>query len=77
MTRHCISCACPLEGDFTGPAEDYCKYCTDEEGNLLDRERIRKGVAGWLKNLDPDISEEVALKRADHYMLSMPAWAED
>ena len=77
MLKHCHSCAAPLEGEFKGPADNYCKYCADEGGKLHPREQIQQGIAGWLKSWDPDISQDAALKRAANYMLGMPAWAED
>lgn len=61
--------------DFKGPTENYCKYCTDEDGNLKPRDEIRKGVASWFQSWQPDLSEEKALERAEHYLKSMPAWA--
>ena len=35
MDKFCHSCAAPLGNpEFKGPAEDYCKYCTDDAGKL-------------------------------------------
>ena len=76
-SKHCQSCACPVEGEYSGPNPRYCKYCVDDHGKLLPKERIRSGVAKWLKELEPEIDDQTALRRADHYMLSMPAWAKD
>ena len=77
MNKFCYSCSATLEmPEFKGIAEKYCKYCTDEKGNLKSREEIRKGIAGWLKTWQPEIDEETARERATHFMKAMPAWAE-
>ena len=77
MDKFCFSCAAPTEmPDFKGPAEDYCKYCTDEQGNLKSRDEIQMAVAEWFKAWQPDLDQEMALARAAHYMKAMPAWAE-
>jgi len=77
MDKMCYSCAAPLgTADFKGPADNYCKYCTDENGNLKSREEIQKGIAEWFKGWQPNIDDEKALARAALYMKSMPAWAE-
>ena len=75
--KFCHSCAAPLGlPDFQGPAEDFCKHCTDETGKLKPREEIRQGIAMWLKNWQPEVDDAAALRRADSYMAAMPAWAE-
>ena len=77
MAKFCLSCAAPLSApDFKGPAEDYCKYCTDESGRLKSREDIQQGVAYWFKEWQPDIDDKTARERAALYMKSMPAWAD-
>lgn len=78
MEKMCYSCSAPLENlEFKGPSEKYCKYCTDENGNLKSREEIQNGVAGWLKTWQPNLDEETAQVRAAHFMKAMPAWAEN
>lgn len=77
MQEFCQSCAAPLTGDFKGPAESYCKHCTDEKGNLHPREAILGGIAQWFQSWQPGITPEQAQSRAEHYMMSMPAWAEE
>jgi hypothetical protein len=62
--------------DFKGPAEDYCRYCTDEKGTLKSRVEIQRGVAEWFKSWQPNLDDEKALARAESYMKAMPAWAE-
>ena len=77
MNKFCYSCTAPLEmPEFIGPAENYCKYCTDEQGDLKSRDEVKIGIAEWLKTWQPDINQEKALARAEHFMKAMPAWAE-
>lgn len=77
MEKYCLSCAAPLwSKDFKGPAEDYCKHCTDEGGQLKPFDDILLGTAQWLKNWQPDLDEEKAKDRATHYLRAMPAWAD-
>ncbi len=77
MDYFCYSCSAPLSmPEYRGPAEHYCKHCTDENGNLKSKEMIQKGIAQWLQGWKPDLDEKKALERAQHFMKSMPAWAE-
>lgn len=77
MDKFCYSCGAPLSlPDFKGPAENYCKYCTDGKGNLKRKEEVKQGIAQWLKMWQPDMNDEKALERASYYMKAMPAWAE-
>ncbi len=77
MDKFCYSCSAPLNmPEFKGPAEHYCKYCTDEKGNLKSREEILKGIAHWLQSWQPDLDEKNALERATYFMKAMPEWAE-
>lgn len=77
MNKFCHSCGAPLDmPDFKGPAENYCKYCTDDSGKLKPRDEIQKGCAEWFKGWQPGIDDAKAMARADLYMRAMPAWAE-
>jgi hypothetical protein len=77
MDKFCFSCSAPLSSEeFKGPAEDFCQYCTDHQGNLKPREEIMAGVAGWFMSWQPDLDEETARKRAELFIKSMPAWAD-
>ena len=77
MDKFCFSCTAPLNmPEFKGPAENYCKHCTDENGNLKSREEIQKGLAQWFQSWQPNLDEKEALERAAHFMRAMPAWAE-
>ncbi len=77
MNKFCYSCSAPLEmSEFKGPSENYCKYCTDEQGNLKSRDEIKTGIVEWLKTWQPGLDQEKAQVRAEYFMKAMPAWAE-
>ena len=74
----CHSCTMPLDApEAKGPSDIYCANCTDEAGNLKPRDEIARGIAGWFMSWQPNVTPEQAAKRAEHFMASMPAWAED
>jgi len=75
MDQFCLSCGIPLNLDFVKPRGDYCQNCTTEDGALISREAIQKGIAEWLKQWAPDKTADF-MKRADNYLKAMPAWAE-
>ncbi len=77
MEKFCQSCGVPLSSEYKGLSDKYCKYCTDAAGKLKARAGVQKGIATWLKSWQPGITEKQAMDRAAHYMLAMPAWAED
>ncbi|MCB1856910.1 MAG: hypothetical protein KDI63_01475 [Gammaproteobacteria bacterium] len=78
MTKMCYSCCVPLDNlEFQGPAEHYCKYCTDEQGLLKSKEVVQEGVANWLQSWQPNLDRAAAQLRAAHFLRAMPAWAED
>ncbi|MFO8073827.1 MAG: hypothetical protein R6V85_18350 [Polyangia bacterium] len=74
----CLFCGEPLAmPEMKGPAEDYCKHCTDESGKLKPHEEVVQGIAHWLQSWQPGIDQTTAVERAaGHYMKAMPAWAE-
>ena len=75
--KFCHSCAAPLaHPDFKGPAENYCKHCTDAQGNVKSKKAVHAGIAHWLKMWQPGIDDATATKRAEQYMKAMPEWAE-
>ncbi len=77
MKGWCNSCTAPLDNsEFKGPSDIYCRYCSDEAGKLKPRDVVKKGIAGWLKSWAPDIDDQTAMVRAEHFMKAMPAWAE-
>ncbi len=77
FNSYCYSCGSPLEIlDLNGTSEHYCEYCMDRDGNLTPRDLVQKGVAEWLKALQSDLDDATAMERANHYLKSMPAWAE-
>lgn len=74
----CSSCTAPLDNpEFKGLSDEYCKYCTDEEGQLKSREVIQKGIADWFMSWQKDTTAEKAMERACYFMKAMPAWADD
>lgn len=78
MAKYCQSCSMPLDSPGArGPAKEYCKHCTDAKGNLKPRAEVQRGIAMWLSSWQGGLTEEQALKRAEHFMAAMPAWAED
>ena len=78
MDKFCFSCGAPLNEQFVNKSsEKFCKYCADENGKLKERKVVQEGIAGWLKSFDTTNTTSDYLKRADYYMKSMPAWAED
>jgi hypothetical protein len=77
MGHHCQSCAAPLSDPaFKGKSDRYCRYCLDKSGQLVSREQALQNVIGWFKTWQPDVSEQQLHRRAEHYLLSMPVWAE-
>jgi len=76
IMKMCLSCGAPLSEEFAGPTETFCKYCTDADGNLKTREEVKQGIAFWLKEWQPNLSDDKALDRADFYMKAMPEWAD-
>lgn len=77
MNEFCYSCGAPLwMPDFKGPVKNHCKYCVDDDGKIKPKEEIQNGIAEWLKGWQPDLNQEKAVARAEHYMKAMPAWAE-
>lgn len=76
-TAICHSCAAPLAvPGFAGPAENYCRFCTDASGKLKKKKEVRRAIARWMQSWQPDLDPGKARKRARRYMRSMPAWAD-
>jgi hypothetical protein len=50
-----------------------CVYCSDSEGNLKPRNEVREGmIQFWMQR--EEIDRDLAEKKTDEYMSSMPAW---
>jgi Putative zinc ribbon domain len=78
MSTNCQSCGMPMSPETRNAAsEEYCSYCADETGKLFPAERVKAGISQWLGSFSPPASPEAMAQRADHYMKSMPAWAEE
>jgi hypothetical protein len=76
-TASCHSCAAPLSAPaFAGPAQDYCRFCTDASGKLKKKKEVRKAIARWMQSWQPGLGARKARKRARRYMRAMPAWAD-
>ncbi len=77
MNKSCFSCGMPLAGEEVQKARgNYCQYCSDEQGNLLPKEQVKQGLVQWLQGWAPEGSKADFQKRAEYYMLAMPAWAQ-
>ncbi len=74
MSNSCYSCGMPLIPDNT--RGNYCIYCTDENGHVLPKNKIQKGIAEWLSAWAPENISADFMKRAGYYMKAMPEWAE-
>jgi hypothetical protein len=70
----CRSCSTSL-AEHRGASELYCRYCSDETGELRNREDVRRILAEWMQQWQGGLSEEAALERAERFMSTMPAWA--
>jgi len=76
MMHHCHSCAAPLDDpQFKGNSDRYCRYCLDASGKLVSRQQATQNLIGWFKTWQPPTSDDELTRRAEHYMRSMPAWA--
>ncbi len=74
--KWCHSCTMPLENpEFRSVAENLCKHCTDEKGNLKPRAEVQHGIAEWFKTWQPGLDDAKAMRRADMFMQAMPVWA--
>ncbi|MGZ3772692.1 MAG: zinc ribbon domain-containing protein [Pseudobdellovibrionaceae bacterium] len=73
----CASCGMPMEksDDFalSKTTSVYCKYCTDEAGNLLPFDKILKANADYFKE-SQGITEAASIKMAQDLLKSQPAW---
>ncbi len=75
--KHCHSCGMPVSPEAAVKnSDDFCHYCVDKDGQLKAREEIQAGIAQWLRGITPKDSSADYMKRADHYLKAMPAWAE-
>ena len=78
MSDHCYACTCPLmDPEHQGASDIYCKFCTDERGNLKPCDQVRSGIAHWMRTWQSGLAEEVAIQRAALFMKALPAWAGD
>ena len=72
----CISCGRIFNRiDDKDKNEIYCPNCLYVDGKLRIREEIQKDIAVWFLKWQPEIDDKEAMRRADIYLSSMPAWA--
>lgn len=64
----CQSCGMTIE---SGP---YCRYCTDESGNLQAFEERFERMVQFARRREPELDREAAEARTLDYMATMPAW---
>lgn len=57
------------------PTNPYCKYCTDEEGNLLPKGVVREKMIQFQMKLGK--SQDQAERETDELMARMPAWKDE
>lgn len=67
-TIHCESCSMPIE---TGR---YCRYCTDEHGNLQNFDTRFANMVSWQERSHPEQSRAEVEAATLRYMATMPAW---
>ncbi len=72
----CRSCMASLsDPENRGVSHDFCRWCSDSEGNLRTREEVHVILANWFMRWQTGVTESQASERARHYMLAMPAWS--
>lgn len=77
MNKFCHSCGMPLEGEMGKTARgNFCRYCTDESGNLYPKEAVKKGISEFLASWAIEKEGVDFGARAEAYMKAMPAWAD-
>jgi hypothetical protein len=54
-------------------SRDLCKYCVNDQGELLQYETILKNNAHYYKE-SQGITDHAALKMAKDLLITMPAW---
>ena len=72
----CFSCGMPLSEEVKSKNKQFCKYCADESGTLKSRDEIQAGIVSWLRLMQPELAEDIAVKRSVYYLKAMPQWAE-
>ncbi|HEY3409677.1 MAG TPA: zinc ribbon domain-containing protein [Propionicimonas sp.] len=65
---NCESCGMPIESGH------YCRYCTDDQGNLQDFDTRFAAMVDWQQRRTPNASRETIEAETRRYMSGMPAW---
>jgi len=66
----CKSCSMPIE---TG---NYCRYCADENGNLIPFDECVERFLQWTRRHEPDLAPDAARRKTLEFMATIPAWCE-
>lgn len=81
MTQRCLSCnSCGMpfakaeDHALGNPKNEYCIYCTREDGTLKSYEEILTGMAEFLVSSQA-IDKSASLKIAEETLKSLPAWS--
>jgi hypothetical protein len=73
---YCRSCMASLvETHNKGASDEYCRWCSDSEGNLKSPDEVQEILTNWFMRWQKGITREAASRRVYHYMRAMPAWA--
>ena len=73
--HQCQSCSVSL-AEFGGPSDHYCRYCSDEDGQLRSLAEVQAGIRQWMLSWQAGATEEDVDQRVTHFMRAMPAWAD-
>lgn len=74
--HQCQSCSASLDDGVHGGVSDrYCRFCSDEQGQLRPREQVQGILARWLQGWQEGLSDTEATQRAASFMRTMPAWS--
>lgn len=71
MADFCYSCGMALMGPEGEKARgNCCQHCSSNQGALLPKEQIQKGIAEWFSGWAPKGG-------SIDFMKAMPAWSEE
>ncbi len=77
LCQSCSSCGMPFEKPedhaLGNPQNEYCTYCTREDGTLKSYEEILKGMAEYLVS-SQGIDKSAAQTVAEETLKNLPAW---
>jgi hypothetical protein len=74
----CLSCSAFLSDGLHGGVSDrYCRFCSDERGQLKPREEVEDLLARWIRQWQQWLPVKQSKERAAAFMEKMPAWGGD